>query len=88
MNKSYSFHDADLYINGEKVDGFVDESVAISAKAKVKILCITTHAPQQYVLWRTWVTNIRSNFSTTIWATCTKPTKRQLRKWKKYVRQL
>ena len=64
MNKSYAFHGVDLYINGEKVD----ESAAVSAKAKV--------------------THIRSNFSTTIWDTCTKPTKRQLRKWKKYVRQL
>lgn len=79
-----------LTIGGEEVQGFTEDEMSVKLQRKFGLKCPTSTnylAPTEHSL-RLWATQIVSMFSLTIHMTWTKPTKRQLRKWKRKVRKL
>lgn len=81
--------DVILTIGGVEAEAFTEESVAVRLSAKVKIkTCASSYFVPSPGSRRFWFTSIITNFGHTIYVTYCKPTKRQLRKWKRFVRNV
>lgn len=74
-----------LTIDGVPATRFVDVPV-IRAPVRLQKLIKPTFTALSEFTWHLWVTPINSNFSHILRVTWTKPTKRQLRKWRRAVR--
>lgn len=80
--------DVILTIGGVEAKAFTEESITIRLSAKVKIkICASSYVAPSPDSSRFWFTSVITNFGHTLHVTYCKPTKRQLRKWKRCVRE-
>lgn len=86
MTKEYSGHDVTLTIGGVPIESFVADTIKIKApKSVIKSIDVQYSTPSEYANW--WFTTITTRWSPVIWVNSAKPTKRQLRKYKRLARQ-
>lgn len=87
MTKEYSGRNVTLTIGGVPIESFAADTIEIKApKSVIKGIDVQYYTPSKHTNW--WFTTITTTRRSPVtWVNSAKPTKRQLRKYKRLARQ-